>query len=79
MYLNSIYFGLKVVLIWALWGQSIYCLDTWTLRDKGYSTGSLRVRLTVWGLGFRLRVSVSVPGVGFSFGFGVQFRVCGSA
>ena len=32
MYPNSIYFGLKVVPIQVLWGQSIYYLGTWTLR-----------------------------------------------
>ena len=32
MYPNSIYFGLKVVPISVLWGQSIYYLGTWTLR-----------------------------------------------
>ena len=32
MYPNSIYFGLKVVPIKVLEGQSIYYLGTWTLR-----------------------------------------------
>ena len=32
MYPNSIHFGLKVVPIWVLRGQSIYYLGTWTLR-----------------------------------------------
>ena len=32
MYPNSIYFGLKVVPIEVLWGQSILYLSTWTLR-----------------------------------------------
>ena len=31
MYPNKRYIGLKVVPIWVLWGQSIYCLGTWTL------------------------------------------------
>ena len=29
---EQIYFGLKVVPIWVLWGPSIYYLGTWTLR-----------------------------------------------
>ena len=33
MYSYSIYIGLKVVPIQVLWGQSIYYLGTWTLRD----------------------------------------------
>ena len=34
MYPNSGYFDRKVVPIWVLWGQSIYYLGTWTLRDR---------------------------------------------
>ena len=29
--LNGMYFGLKVVTMQVLWGQSVYCLGTWTL------------------------------------------------
>ena len=37
---NSIYFGLKVVSIWVLWGQSIFYLGlgfrvSWTFKDWG--------------------------------------------
>ena len=38
MYPNSIYFGLKLVSIWVLWGQSIYYVGTWTLRDLKISS-----------------------------------------
>ena len=31
---NSIYVGLKVVPIWVLWGQCIYYMSTWTLRER---------------------------------------------
>ena len=41
MYPSSIYFGLKVVPTWVLWGQSIYCLGTWTLRG--------RIQFRLWG------------------------------
>ena len=34
MYPKSIYFGLKVVSIQALWGQCIYYLGTWIFRVK---------------------------------------------
>ena len=42
MYPNSIYFDLKVVPIKVLWGQSIYYVGTWTIRDRLVSTGSVR-------------------------------------
>ena len=32
--LSSIYSGLTVVSIWVLWGRSIYCLGTWTLKPQ---------------------------------------------
>ena len=31
---KQIYFVLKVVPIWVLWGLSIYYLGTWTLRVR---------------------------------------------
>ena len=34
MYPNSRYFGLKVVPIWVLWGQRLYYLGTWSLRER---------------------------------------------
>ena len=34
MYPKSIYFGLNVVPIQVLWGQSIYYLGTWTVRVR---------------------------------------------
>ena len=34
MCLTNIHFGLKVVPIWVLRGQSIYCSGTWTLRES---------------------------------------------
>ena len=34
MYPHSVYFGLKVVSIQVLWDQSIYRVDTWTLRVR---------------------------------------------
>ena len=62
MYPSSRYFGLEVVPIWVLWGQSIYNLGTWTLREcelglvSTYSVFDENIPIAVFH-GFRKRLN----------------------